>query len=83
MPGTSGVSTPKSKNTSPDFCPAEIDNLLLLLSGDEVGEQARSDFLEIARGIVGSIDGRDHLLLVEFLKMSHEQRVGLLVNIKA
>ena len=77
---------PKSKNTLPEFCPAEIDNLLLLLNGDEVGEPARSAFLDIARGLVGSFDGSDHLLeiyLVRFEKMSHEQRVGVLGNIKA
>ena len=63
--------------------PAEIDDLLLLLNGDEVGVQARSAFLEIARGLVGSIEGRDHLLLDGFLEMSHEQRVEMLLNFKA
>ena len=74
---------PKYNNTSPDFCPADIDNLILLLNGNEVGVQARSALLEIARSLVGSIDGKDLLFLEGFLEMSPEKRVEFLLNMKA
>ena len=75
--------SPKYNNTSPDFCPADIDNLILSLNGNEVGIQARSTFLEIARSLVGSVDGKDLLLLDGFLEMSSEKRVEFLLNMKA
>jgi len=50
--------------SSPDSSPAALDDLALFLYGDELGvQQARSAVLERARGVVGSIIGRDHMLL--------------------
>jgi hypothetical protein len=54
--------------SSPDS-PAALDALALILYGDELGvQQARSAVLERARGVVGSIVGRDHEHLEELAK---------------
>ena len=46
--------------SSPDSSPAALDALALLLYGDDGVQQACSSVLERARGVVGSIVGRDH-----------------------
>jgi hypothetical protein len=51
-----------------------LDALALFLYGDELGvKQARAVVLERARGVVGSIIGRDH----EFLEQIAEGKAGI------
>jgi hypothetical protein len=67
--------------SSPDSSPASLDALALFLYGDELGvQQARSAVLERARAVVGSIVGRDHVLLEQLAESKagiwwHEQLV--------
>jgi len=60
--------------SSPNSSPTALDNLALLLYGDELGvQQARSAVLERARGVVGSIVGRDH----EHLEVLAKGKAGI------
>jgi len=65
--------------TSPDSSPGALDVFALFIYSDELGvKQARADVLERARGVVGSIIGRDHKLLEHLAELKanvwwHEQ----------